>query len=192
MPAETAVALMLQVLDGLAHAHTVPMPAAPDADGTMAPVRGLVHRDIKPQNLLLSGSGPTRTVKIADFGLAKAFDRAGLSDQTRTGALGGSVAFMPRAQIVNYKFARPGVDVWATAACLYWMLTRATPRDFPPGADPVLAVLRQPVIPAAERGTPLPARLATLLDDILTANDPTPDGGPSAREFHDALREAGA
>ncbi|MEV5614030.1 FHA domain-containing serine/threonine-protein kinase [Streptomyces sp. NPDC052225] len=183
LPPDVAVSLTLQVLDGLAYAHDAPLPPVRDADGSLTPVRGLVHRDIKPPNLLLSGAGDHKTVKIADFGLAKAFDRAGLSGLTHTGALGGSVGFMPRSQAVDYRHVRPAVDVWATAACLYWMLTRATPRDFPRGVDPVVAVLREPVVPIGKRDASVPPRLAALLDDVLANDAPDDERTPSAGEF---------
>ncbi|WP_051845270.1 protein kinase domain-containing protein [Streptomyces sp. NRRL S-813] len=187
---EEAVAVTLQVLDGLAylHGHRAADAAGTGTEATL-PDR-LVHRDIKPQNILLSGPCASPLVKIADFGLAKAFERAGLSGHTLTGALGGSVAFMPRSQIVNYKYAEPPVDVWAAAACLYWMLTRATPRDFPDGVDPVSVALREPVVPILRRTGALPARLATLIDGILADEDPRAHVAPSAQELGRALREA--
>ncbi|MET8329907.1 FHA domain-containing serine/threonine-protein kinase [Streptomyces sp. NPDC005181] len=187
---DDAVALTRQVLDGLAYAHSALLPAVRLGDGTTAPASGLVHRDVKPQNILLSGTGPAPVVKIADFGLAKAFEHAGLSDYTRTGALGGSVAFMARAQIVNYKYAKPAVDVWASAACLYWALTRSTPRDFPDGTDPLRVVLREPAVPIRNRNASLPVRLAALIDDILAVEDPRESVTPSAEEFNRALEEA--
>jgi serine/threonine protein kinase len=119
---EQAVELTLQVLRGLAYAHEAPVPVRL-ADGTVAVHRGLVHRDLKPQNLLLTGAPDAVTLKIADFGLAKAFDSAGLSGHTLTGAMGGSLAFMPRGQVIDFKYAQPEVDLWAVTACLYWMLT---------------------------------------------------------------------
>ncbi|MFD0035588.1 protein kinase domain-containing protein [Streptomyces sp. NPDC055059] len=189
LPPDDAVALTLQVLDGLTYAHHVPLPAVRLGDGTTAPARGLVHRDLKPQNILLSSAGPMPIVKIADFGLAKAFERAGLSDHTRTGARGGSLAFMPRAQIVNFKYARPAVDVWASAACLYWTLTRSTARDFPDGTDPLRVVLREPAVPIRKRNASIPARLAALIDDILAVEDPREGVTPSADEFNRALKE---
>lgn len=95
------------------------------------------------------------TVKIGDFGLAKAFDRAGLSGLTRTGAVAGTVRYMPRTQVVDYKYAKPEVDVWATAATLYRMLTGTTPRDFPPGTDPIVVLLRESAVPIRDHAPTL-------------------------------------
>ncbi|MFE4663466.1 protein kinase [Streptomyces sp. NPDC056716] len=163
---EHAVGITLHTLRGLDHAHSAQVPVRL-ADGTLTTRRGVVHRDIKPQNLLLTGDRARMTLKIADFGLAKAFDSAGLSGHTLTGALGGSVAFMPRGQVIDFKYARPDADLWAVTACLYWMLTGKTPRDFPPGAEPVGIVLHEPPVPVRERLPSLPRRLADLIDTAL-------------------------
>ncbi|TDO37475.1 protein kinase domain-containing protein [Paractinoplanes brasiliensis] len=160
---DVALDLTRQAAAALRHAHTAEVPVV-HADGASAVGRGLVHRDIKPQNLLLTADG---RLKVGDFGLAKAYDQAGLSGRTPTGAIAGSVAFMPRRQVIDYKYAGPEVDRWALAACLYWMLTGATPRDFPAGADPVAVVLREPPTPVRERLPSLPAALAAAVDAAL-------------------------
>lgn len=188
MAVEEAVPIAVQVLDALAYAHSAPIPGVRLADGTVGLGRGLVHRDVKPQNILLAGQGPRAVVKLADFGLAKAFDRAGLSGHTRTGTVGGSVAFMPRAQIVNYKFAKPEVDVWATAGSLYWMLTGKAPRDFPTGTDPVTVVLREPTVPIRARVSSIPSSLAAVIDEMLI--DSPGFSAMSAEEFKHALLDA--
>jgi serine/threonine protein kinase len=186
LPAEVAVPLALQALDGLAYAHQAEVTVRL-ADGGTAAGRGLVHRDIKPQNLLLGGTDRQPVLKLADFGLAKAFDQAGLSGRTHTGAVGGSVAFMPRRQLIDYKYARPHVDLWAITACLYWMLTGRPPRDFPPDADPVAVVLREPPVPVRTRLPSLPRRLAELIDTTL---DEAAGAKPSsAPELASALRQ---
>lgn len=93
---DRAVPMILQALDGLQYAHTVKLD-----DGSV----GVVHRDIKPPNILLSGKGPDAVVKLADFGLAKAFDRAGLSGLTMTGVMEGTLSFMSRPQLIQFKKA---------------------------------------------------------------------------------------
>ncbi|MEV6242450.1 FHA domain-containing serine/threonine-protein kinase [Lentzea sp. NPDC051838] len=161
LPLDLALPLTLQVLDGLAYAHTAPVPGV---DGLAT---GLVHRDVKPHNILLTGPADRPIAKLADFGLAKAFEHAGLSGHTRTGGFGGSIPFVPRSQLMGFRDAGPEVDVWATAACLYWMLTGATPRDFPRGSDEVTVALHAPVVPVRERLPGLPARLASVIDEAL-------------------------
>ncbi|WP_406441376.1 FHA domain-containing serine/threonine-protein kinase [Streptomyces sp. NBC_01613] len=184
---DEAVPLVLQALDGLAYAHEAEIPVRL-ADGQLAAGRGLVHRDVKPQNLLLTGTGRERVLKIADFGLAKAFDKAGLSGRTRTGAIGGSLAFMPRRQLIDYKYARPDVDLWAVTASLYWMLTGALPRDFPPDADPVDVVRDKPPVPVRERLPSIPRQLAEVIDAGL---DQVTDTAPaSASVLSRRLRQA--
>lgn len=167
---EEALAIATQALDGLAYAHTVEIPGLVPAGRAGGPggfARGLVHRDIKPSNILLAGSGSACVAKVADFGLSKAFDQAGLSGHTRTGSVGGTVAFMARQQIVSYKFAKPEVDVWAMAASLYHMLTGALPRDFPPGTDAIAVVLDRPAVPIRRRDSSVPPRLAEVIDEAL-------------------------
>ncbi|MDT0398674.1 serine/threonine-protein kinase [Streptomyces edwardsiae] len=163
-----AVALFLNVLDALQHAHTAPLEAL-DAQGRPVQVTGVVHRDIKPHNLLLAGDPSRPRVKIADFGLAKSYELAGASGVTRTGASAGTPAFMPRQQVVNFKYVQPDVDVWAVAASLYFVLSGGrTPRDFPPDRDPWLTAWHSRPVPLAERAPDVPPRLARLVDEALT------------------------
>jgi eukaryotic-like serine/threonine-protein kinase len=176
---EEAVRITLQALEGLAYTHSVSV----DSEAT-----GLVHRDIKPGNILLSGTGPDRIAKVGDFGLAKAFDRAGLSGHTMTGAIAGTLAFMSYPQLIDYKHAKPDVDVWSTAATLYWMLTRKTPRTFPQSADPIGVVLGTSAIPIRDRNPAIPPKLAAVIDEALI--DRPHIVIATATELADALRSA--
>jgi hypothetical protein len=176
---EEAVPIIAQVLDGLAYAHTVDIPGVG---------RGLVHRDVKPDNVLLTSSDAGHVAKVADFGLAKAFDQAGLSGHTRTGSVAGTVAYMSRAQLIDFKFARPEVDVWAAAATLYFLLTGTTPREFPPGTDPIMVVLRQPAAPVREHNPAIPPQVAAVIDDALV--DEPRIRATSAVAFRQALLDA--
>lgn len=170
LPGAEAVQQIRQALAGLEYAH--------DA--------GVVHRDLSPHNILLAddGDGPP-IAKIGDFGLAKAFDEAGLSGLTRTGHAAGKPWYMPRQQIIDFRNADPAVDVWAAAACLYRALTGTYPRDFPDGLDPWFVVLGKSAVPIRDRRPDVPAGLAEVIDHALTE---TPTiGYSSASAFRAAL-----
>jgi serine/threonine-protein kinase len=209
LPTDEALEIIDQVLAGLDYAHNAALPCPAQADGE---VRGLVHRDLKPGNIFLTGPGREqrpqretqayprtvsrndkcreRRARIGDYGLAKAFDTAGLSGHTRTGDRGGTPEYMPRQQVVNFKYAQPAVDVWAAAASLYSMLTGTTPRDFPPDRDHWRVVLETAAVPIRERQTAVPPRLAEVIDLALV--DRPGLQFETAREFREALRAARA
>jgi eukaryotic-like serine/threonine-protein kinase len=147
-----------------------------------------VHRDIKPGNILLARRGRDLVAKVADFGLSKAFDRAGLSGMTLTGSVAGTMPFMARPQLIDYKHALPDVDVWSMAASLYWMLTGYYPRDFPEREDPIRVVLDTNAVPIRERDPNIPHRLATVIDEALI--DRPKITVASAAQLAAALREA--
>jgi hypothetical protein len=167
LPLAEASAIVLQALDGLQYAHHAEIPEVKLADGRIVPGRGLVHRDLKPHNIFLKGTGSTRVAKVADYGLSKAFDAAGLSGQTRTGTASGTPVFMPRQQVINFKYAKPDVDVWAMAASLYNMLTNFYPRDFQKGKDVWQTVLETSPVPIRQRDSSIPRKLAELIDAAL-------------------------
>ena len=163
---DEALEIIRQVLDGLAYAHQAEIPAVKLAQGGFGKGRGLVHRDIKPGNIFLVSQGSKRLVKIGDYGLGKAFDLAGLSGLTMSGSTARSPAFMPRQQILDFKYAEPAVDVWATAASLYFMLTGYIPRDLN-DRDPFLAVLKNDLVPIRDRDRSIPPYLAEVIDRAL-------------------------
>jgi len=181
---DEAALIILQVLDGLEYAHNAEIPYIKQAGGSFTKGRGLVHRDIKPGNLFLVNVGGTRLVKIGDYGLAKAFDLAGLSGQTMSGSKAGTPVFMPRQQVINFKYAKPEVDVWAAAASFYNMLTGTYPRNFV-GADPLVAVLQTSAIPIRQREASIPQRLAEVIDLALVDNPEIPF--KTAAEFKQRL-----
>jgi serine/threonine protein kinase len=154
-------------LEGLAAAHTA----------------GFVHRDIKPDNLLLAADG---SPKLADFGLAKSFQQAGLSGMTATGAVAGTFFFMPREQLTNFRKVRPVSDVWSMAATLYYLLTAEYARDFDSQPDPLAVILRGGVVPIRDRDPFLPDDLAAVIDRGL--QDDPDRRYPTAGEFVTALR----
>ena len=169
LPIAESVGIITQVLDGLTYTHNAEIPNVRLADGSFAKGRGLIHRDLKPGNIFLANVGGKQVAKIGDYGLAKAFDQAGLSGQTMTGSQVGTPCFMPRQQVLDYKYAKPEVDVWAAAACLYVMLTGYSPRNFV-GLDPFRAVLDNDAVPIHDRTSSIPQPLATVIDRALIDN----------------------
>ncbi len=167
LPVKEAIGIMCDVLDGLEYAHHAKIPNVKLKDGSYAEGHGFVHRDLSPHNILLTEVRGTTVAKVSDYGLGKAFDTAGLSGHTRTGNTAGKPWYMPRQQVVNFKYAGPEVDVWAAAACLYNMLTAETPRDFPRGKDVWQAVLETEPVPIRRRDASLPSRLAEVIDKAL-------------------------
>jgi pSer/pThr/pTyr-binding forkhead associated (FHA) protein len=163
---DEAMPIILQTLDGLEYAHNAEIPYVKRADGSIGKGWGLVHRDLKPGNIFLTQVGDSRIPKVGDYGLAKAFDLAGLSGQTRSGTKAGTPRFMPRQQVINFKYAKPEVDVWAAAASLYNMLTGTYPRDFS-GKDPFVTVLQTDPVPIRQRDSSIPKLLAELIDLAL-------------------------
>ncbi len=104
MPPYAAAAVLRPVLGGLAAAHRA----------------GLVHRDVKPENVLISDDGD---VKIADFGLVRAVAAAGI---TSTSVILGTAAYLSPEQ-VRHGDASPRGDVYSTGILTYELLTGRTP-----------------------------------------------------------------
>lgn len=166
-----ATTIILPALDGLAHAHDTKF----------------VHRDLKPQNILLT-KAVGGIAKVSDFGLAKSFDKAGLSGFTRTGEAAGTFPFMPKEQMTNFKHVKPVSDVWSMAATLYFMITGDVPREVATGQSPAEAVMRGEIVSIKKRDRNIPYRVAGVIDHALIAN--AKDRFQNAAEFRDELKGA--
>ncbi|MDR2401679.1 MAG: protein kinase, partial [Deferribacteraceae bacterium] len=162
-----ATDIILQVLDGLDYAHKADV-SVKLASGETVKAQGIVHRDFKPGNIFLTrGSNNRFTAKVADFGLAKAFETSGLSGFSKDGQVAGTPNYMPRQQILNYLFSKPAVDVWAAAASYYSMLTGFPPKDFPKGQDVFFSMLNNSAVPILKRNSSIPKKLAAVIDQAL-------------------------
>lgn len=162
-----ALPIVLQILDALEYAHVFNLDK--DADDIDILSSGLVHRDIKPGNILLHKGDDGKVIaKIADFGLSKI--RSGGSSigmLTKTGTVGGTVEFLCKQQMIDYKHVRGEVDIWSTMAVLYYMLTSETPRDFFHNTPPYKTVLKTKPVPIRERLPDFPEEFAEIIDRAL-------------------------
>jgi serine/threonine-protein kinase len=147
--------------------------------------RGIIHRDVKPQNVLLGDDGRPR---LTDFGIAQAMSSTGL---TRTGAVMGSVHYLA-PELVRGRQALPQSDVYALGAVLYEMATGRVP--FEGETDLAIAVAHVEETPAAPRA--LNAHLAPDLErSILRALAKSPEqrflsATELASELRDGISEA--
>ena len=165
MPLGDAVRILLDVLDGLAYAHS----------------EGMIHRDVKPANILLTRRGQA---VVSDFGIAQI---VGSTHHTATGALMGTLSYMaPEQGLEGQSDARS--DIYSLGIVLYEMLTQRTPYD----ADTPLAVLMKHL----KGPLPLPRQVDPSVPEpfervVLKALAKEPDDRyQSAEAMARALREA--
>jgi serine/threonine protein kinase len=165
LPPDIAIGLTEQILRALGYAHR----------------RGIVHRDIKPQNVILDGDGQA---KVADFGIARAGDT---SEMTETGAIVGTVQYLSPEQAEGRPVDRRA-DLYSVGVVLYELLTGRVPFD---GEAPISIAIKHinehPVPPGQLRPGIPPAVEAVVMQAL--EKDPA-RRFQSAEEFIAALERA--
>jgi serine/threonine-protein kinase len=147
-----------------------------------AHARGVVHRDVKPANLLLNGRGE---LEVADFGIARAIDDT--AGMTLAGTVMGTAGYLAPEQ-ARGEGAGPASDRYALGAVAYELLTGGRPFERKSETAEAAAHIHEPVPPASERGVGLPRAVDAVFDRAL-AKDPAARH-PSARELVGALAAA--
>src|SRR5204863_1947811 len=163
-----AVEAAAQVLEGLAHAHA----------------RGVVHRDVKPSNVLVA-EGEALSIRLLDFGLAQLAEEEAL---TATGDVPGTLAYVPPERL-HGESGEPAADVWAVGVMLWEALSGwhpfwngsllQTAQRIEAGAAPLASVRPD-----------LPKTLCALVDRMLSSNPAArPPAALLAGDLRDALAE---
>jgi tRNA A-37 threonylcarbamoyl transferase component Bud32 len=143
---------------------------------------GVVHRDVKPANLLLSGDD---SVRVADFGIASA---SGLSALTETGTVLGTAGYLAPEQ-ASGRQAGPEADQYSLAIVAYELLAGRRPYQLDgSGAAELVSAARRPVPRITKTRPALPASVDTVFERAL-AQDPS-RRYRSCAEFVATLRDA--
>ena len=151
LPVKDAVRILKDVADALAYAHA----------------RGLVHRDIKPDNVLLSGNHAV----VADFGVAKALSQAKTeSGLTSVGVALGTPAYMAPEQAAGDPNIDARADIYAFGAMAYEMLTGRSPFAGLAPHQMLAAHVTEPVVPITDHRPALSPALAELVMACLAKN----------------------
>ncbi len=129
--------------------------------------RGVIHRDLKPGNVILSRSDDGReTVKVLDFGLARVIDGGDVSALTSPGALLGTCSYMA-PELVESSESSPASDVYALGVLLYEMVTGQSPFRADNSAATILKITRGDYEPPAAVSPELPQEVASGIEAAL-------------------------
>ena len=128
MPVADAISISTQIADALSMAHA----------------HGVIHRDVKPDNILFAADG---TPKLSDLGVAKLLGGAGEGTQTMQGVIIGTPAYMAPEQIIDSSHIDARADIYSLGVALYEMLTGKRPNE----GSTVMGMLAKAV-----KGEPLP------------------------------------
>jgi TPR repeat protein/serine/threonine protein kinase len=170
LPVQAILSVGEQLLDVLAAAHE----------------KGIVHRDVKPENLFVTTDG---TLKVLDFGIARVREAtAGGSRGTKTGALLGTPAYMAPEQAYGRGHEIDGqTDVWAVGATLFMLLSGESVHVGETAAELLIHAATNHARSLASVAPDVPQHLAQIVDGALAFEKGA--RWPSAAAMRDALRE---
>lgn len=168
-PLPVVLRLAADLFAALAHAHE----------------HGVVHRDVKPPNLLLQReAGGVVRGRLADFGLAKSVQDLGEDYSTVDGEVAGSVEFMAPEQALALADAGVAADLYSAGATLYYLLTEKLPFPDAPRAPTrlALATVMQARVPLRTLRPDVPDEVARWID-LLVSREPERRAHLTAREL---------
>jgi serine/threonine-protein kinase len=145
LPVEEGVSYMIQACSGLQAAHE----------------RGVVHRDVKPENCFITSEG---VLKLMDFGIAKLQNAPGL---TATGIIAGTPAYMSPEQIRDFSGVTPASDLYSLGVLAYEMFTARVPFMHPELISLFIMHTNDPPVPPRTINPSLPEELERLILKLL-------------------------
>ncbi|MGE5391064.1 MAG: Stk1 family PASTA domain-containing Ser/Thr kinase [Deltaproteobacteria bacterium] len=157
LPVDTAVNIAIMICDGIHHAHE----------------RGIIHRDIKPHNILVTRDG---MVKVADFGIAQAISKKTI---TYGGKILGSVHYISPEQARGEPLTR-ATDIYSLGCVLYEMLTGKVPFDAESAITVALKHIHDDPVPPRKLNESIPIEVENT---VLKAMDKIPSRRYSSAEY---------
>jgi serine/threonine-protein kinase len=151
VPFEQAAKIIALACEGLGYAHDF---------SENGQALNLIHRDISPDNILISHAG---AVKVVDFGIAKAANQA---SHTHAGALKGKLGYMSPEQLRGRPLDRRA-DIFSLGVVLYELLAGMKPFDATSDIAAMKAILHDPPIPLGQQRPDCPAALAVIIERAL-------------------------
>jgi serine/threonine-protein kinase len=148
---DDAIDIMIQIAEALQHAHD----------------RGLIHRDVKPKNIMLTREG---VAKLADMGLARALTDKEAAEAERGKAFGTPYYISPE-QIRGELRIGPQTDIYSLGATFYHMVTGNVPFDGKNPSDVMHKHLKNELVPPDHVNPKLSARVAEVIE-MMMAKDP--------------------
>ncbi len=174
LPPERAARIISFVAEGLHAAHA----------------RGIVHRDLKPANIMITrATDGTETVKVVDFGIAKAAAGGEGQDVTRVGLVAGTPQYMSPEHISGDE-PDPRSDIYSLAVVFFRTVSGGLPYQADSQAELLRGILTQPPLSLQEArpGLQLPEELQRVMDRALS-REPA-HRYATAREFAEAIESA--
>ncbi|HEX9453726.1 MAG TPA: protein kinase, partial [Candidatus Binatia bacterium] len=141
-----AIRLGLQIAEGLEAAHRT----------------GVIHRDIKPDNIMVVGNRGAEEVKLMDFGIARMMDTGTMSNLTRTGMIMGTPAYMAPEQAEGSTISEQ-TDIYALGIVLYEMLSGSVPFKASTPSAVLIKHLQEAPAPLRKLRREVPAGLESLV-----------------------------
>jgi hypothetical protein len=167
---QTACGILCQALEALHVVHE----------------RGLLHGGVKPSNLLVRREGKKLSTRLADCGLRRLCEDAGLAGLTRTGSDRPALPFLAPEVLRDCRTAGPAADVYGVGATLYYLLAGTPPHMFPLDRDPYTVILEDEMVPLGKRCPELPPGLMDVVHQALQRK-PRLRFASAAEMFHTLL-----
>jgi serine/threonine-protein kinase len=147
--------------------------------------RDIVHRDVKPTNLLVFERDGRLQMKLADFGVSKAYHGSGASGISNANDLRGTLGYIAPEQLKDSRHAKPPCDIYSAGACVYRLLSGKLAHDVTTASVAYSSILNSRPRPFAESAPDLPPDLCAAVDRALS-REPL-DRFSSAQHMRQAL-----